>query len=384
MSFKSVMFSLVVFSMTLRAAAQALELPEFLKPGTRLTFEEGSAVVHGNNLETVPERQRNSGGVGFLTLDIVHASPQLVAADARSIMLVDAQNQLTQTVAVAAVKGDAQRLGQYWINPQALAALQDTQSDGQKISRIKHEANGKTYDAISIVNTGPANAYESLIYDLKTGVLLSASRSNAGDAGGAGRIGSWQGAAATSHSRFIEMRPLQLPWINEAAPPWATAGQQMVYQGGYQAILSGGAGLPPLPPLGMQIIFTFDQAAEGFVWGKMLTRSDIGTGLPAQENSTDRALGTAMLTPLWISPRVLGQLQPNQIIDQDNVTRLSMAYGGMQGNVGVFIEQGPLEANQYAYDLQSGMLVGIRSQKAQGPNQVQIDLQLTQGPAADR
>lgn len=378
--------------------AQPAALPEFLKAGTRLAFEEGQSTVYGASSHLVPSKDgngwvdnqgkkwdikenMNSGGVGYLALDIVYATPQLIAADGRSVMLVDQQNKLTQSVGPAALTGNSEKLGQYWINPATLAQMADHRGDGELVNRVNYSANGKDYNAISILNAS-ASSYENLIYDLDTGILLSASRSNQGAPvavhAGAGNIGQGAGATNISHTRFIGVRELKLPWANEPPPPWAAAGRSLVFQGGYSAILRGGEGLPPLPPYPMSVTFSFDQAVEGCLLGKMLTRSSVGQGLPAQETTADRCITSAMLTPLWISPRVLAQLQPNQVIDDDSLTRLRLTYAGAQGNVGVFVEQGPLETNQYIYDMQGGTLVAIRALRAQGPNQMQIELQLAQ------
>jgi hypothetical protein len=393
---RSMLSLLLLVLIVVPAFSQEQELPAFLKPGTRLIYEEGESVVHGVGSHLVPSKDgkgwvdnkgnkwdvkdsRNSGGVGFLALDVVYVAPDLIAADGRSIMLVDPMNHLTQSVGATALTGNRQKLGQYWVHPSVLAGMADARQDGQVIHRLNHEANGKSYNAISIMTVSPSS-YESLIYDLETGLLLSSSRSQKGDPVatnlGGGNVGQAQGATVVSHSRFIAARELNIPWANEPAPTWAVAGHQMEYQGGYSAIMGGGAGLPPLPPLGMAVMFSFNQAANGCVLAKMFTRRDIGSGMPAQESATDRCLGTAMLTPLWISPRVLAQLQPNQVIDEDMITRLRLSYAGAQGNVGVFVEQGPLESSQNAYDLQTGALVAIRSLRAQGPNQMQMDLQL--------
>ncbi|MDQ3812823.1 MAG: hypothetical protein M3347_02600, partial [Armatimonadota bacterium] len=324
---------------------------------------------------------RDSGGVAYVTIDIVHATPDFIAADVRSYLI--AENNLPTATGGYAFTGNADAFGNpqltYWMHPARLARLREGREAGQTINRLRYEINNQTYDAVSLT-THTEKIFESEIYDLKTGLLLSSSRSYRGDsvpvATAAGTMGAGQGATVISHARLIGSRQLNLPWADDPAPQWATPGRQLDYQGSKQSLLQGSS-LPPLPASPMAVSFSIDRVVGECALVKMTTRSETGSGLPPQQSTNDRCYGSASLVGLWISPNALRQLQPNQVIDQDSLTQRRVVYLGLQGNAAVFMDQGPLEATYNSYDPQSGMLVGFQSthQMANiGQQQTQLQL----------
>lgn len=371
---------------------QAGDFPEFLRPGVRLTYFEGSSVVQGVNSQVVPDdkgnlvdpqtgkhyRQddmKNSGGVGYAQINIVAVDPELIAADARSFLIIDLNNNICSATSVAGLTGNGDQLGMYWINPARLANMGQQAERGERINRIQYTLNDRNYDAISMVSASGAG-YISRIYDLRTGLLLSSSSSDTGQNVNTldknNTITPGQGSTYISHSRFVSVRQVNIPWADQRTPRWVVAGRQIDYQGGYTAVLQGGA----LPGYGMTVSFSIGQVSHGCAQARMVTRTEIGNGLPAQESTADRCFGSSMLSGLWVSPGALQQLNPNQLIDKDPITRFRTTFMGIQGQSAVFVEQGPAETTQTAYDLQSGVLQSIRSSRKNATGEFQVQLQL--------
>ncbi|MCC6424934.1 MAG: hypothetical protein IT447_15785 [Phycisphaerales bacterium] len=371
---------------------QAGDFPDFLRPGVRLTYFEGSSVVQGVNSQVVPDdkgnlvdpqtgkhyRQddmKNSGGVGYAQINVVTVDPELVAADARSFQIIDLNNNTCSATSVAALTGNADQLGMYWINPARLANMEPHADRNERVNRIQYTLNDRNYDAISMVSVSEAG-YTSRIYDLKTGLLLSSSSSETGGNVNTldknNTITPGRGSSYISHSRFVSIRQVDIPWAQMRMPRWVSKVRQIDYQGGYTAILQGGA----LPGYAMAVSFSIGQVSHGCAQARMMTRSDIGNGLPPQESTVDRCFGSAMLAGLWVPPEALQQLNENQLIDKDPITRFRTTFTGIQGQSAIFVEQGPSEITQTAYDVQSGVLQGIQTRRKTAAGEMQVQLQL--------
>ena len=72
-------------------------------------------------------------------------------------------------------------------------------------------------------------------------------------------------------------------------------------------------------------------------------------------------------------------MQPNQVIDEDPVTRFTMTFAGVDGRYGSVIEEGPLERTTYYYDVESGIFSGFRGERpyAEGMGQLRTETWLT-------
>jgi len=371
---------------------EAGAFPDFLRPGARITYLAGSSVVQGVNSQVVPDEKGNlvdpqtgkhyrtddmksSGGIGYVQINIVSVDPRFVAADVRNFLISDPQNNLSTSTSAAALTGDGNALDMYWINPAQLAHIDPRTGRGTKITRIQYTLNGRNYNAISYLRAN-GSAYTSRIYDLRSGLLLAESSS---DTGGTvptldknNTITPCKGATYITHSRFLAVRQVDIPWAEERTPQWVARGRQLDYQGSYTAVLPSG----PLPGLGMAVSFSIGQVNNGCALTRMTTRSELGTGLPPQETTADRCFGTAMLSGLWVPPQALRQLEPNQVIDEDPITNFRTTFAGLQGQSAVFVEQGPLEFTQAAYDTQTGLLQALRSSRKQPTGEIQVQLQL--------
>ncbi len=349
-------------------AAQGL--PAFLRPGTRLFYNQGQSVTNLNDVPgiclpgiQVDKDHMRSGGIGYFTLDIAHATPDYIAANGRFFLITDVNTGVCRSTGSAACKGDANRVESYWINPAKLGTMKEGRDENWKVFRQQITMNGKTFNAINLLDDNPAN-YSSRYYDLETGILLSLSQCVHNNPDPNVR----EGMQTMDHVRFAGMRAIKYPWPLGGAPQWAVKGATFNYQGSYGV----NAGMGPLSyPLTVSI--QLDDGQDGVFTATTRVSKSIGQGLPAQESTAKQVFGSAILTNLWMSPDALRKLQPNQLIDDDPGTKHRVIFQGMQNNAAVIVDQGENESTQFFYDTNNGLLTAV-SKTAQN----QVGQEMTQ------
>lgn len=382
-------------------ATGELKMPAAIRPGMRVSYHAGDSVIAGvaSKLQPIPGKNGQwfdpktgqnfnvtnvptSGGVGYVQVNVLAASPELVALDTRNFPIVDVQRGIAASGGGAGVVGDGASAGAYWIHPALLALVSGDggvpQPAGVKIGRIKYTAGQKQFNALSIVNDY-ASGFDHSVYDLETGLLVSRTGSMLGEGVSVidprtGQVTRGKGTTVIYHTIFVEAREVKVPWGEQAPPEWVKKGLQLSYSGSYATTTPMG----PLPGLGLARAVQIGNVVNGVATAQVSTRADLGSGLPAQDSKEDRCFGSAMLNPLWLAPKSLEMLQPNQVLDEDRVTGFRVTFQGNQNGAGAFVEQGPVESTQYIYDSRSGVLSGVRSTRQQGTGQVQSHLTLTQ------
>jgi hypothetical protein len=56
----------------------------------------------------------------------------------------------------------------------------------------------------------------------------------------------------------------------------------------------------------------------------------------------------------------LRRLQPNQVLDEDPVTRSTVTYLGTDGNLALIVEKSPRDTAEFWYDARTGQLAQTR------------------------
>lgn len=365
-------------------------LPAVIKPGMRLTWWAGSASVAGarsvlvqnangdwvdsNGQRYAEEGSVGAGGAGYTQLDIVAAGPDGIAADVHTWLISDLAANAVITTGNAGLVGNSQSLDTFWVNPAHLATLQDQNQHGVRILRGPYSLANRTYNSISIATT-TGSGYSRQTYDLDTGLCLVNSSSSIGaavmTADPSGRSGVGAGSTMITHTRLVSVREMQLPWANSALPAWLRQGSSFEYQGSYGTQIPG---VPEVPSLPMSFSLRVDRVGNGFATGKSFSRMP-GLMQP-QESQADRVIGAAVIGGLFVDPRVLQQLRPDQVIDQDPVTGVRTVYAGVQDGCGIVVSQCARESTSFAYDLGSGLLRSSTMRQFGGVGTIQIDLRL--------
>ncbi|HVT91051.1 MAG TPA: hypothetical protein VHD56_19520 [Tepidisphaeraceae bacterium] len=364
---------------TLAQNSPAPQLPPFLKPGMRITYQGGNSTLRGTRMVLDPqfgyikkgndlyrlEEGRSGGGVGYTQLNIQAADPNLIAADVAIYLNVDLANNIVVGSGFATMVGNASGLGDYWKPLSMLSAVTDgPQPDGTVGSHSVYSLNGQNYNVVTIRYSGP-NRTSINSYDLQTGLLISGGSIDTDaatiitDPNGVVQ-GSANGSAQISHLRFVSVRQVNIPWAGDPMPPGLVKGSRFEYQGGDRAVLGGGAGLPPLPPRAVAMSLIIGDIASGCAVSTIVQRADLGQGIPPSQTTANRCFSSAQLNGLWISPRAVAAMQPNQVLDQDPVTRFRVIFAGVQNGFASIYEQGPREMVERYYALQTGLLTSSR------------------------
>lgn len=372
-------------------AADAGSLPPAIAPGVRVTWYLGSATLNGVRSQLVQDDQGNwvdpqtgqrysdsaspnAAGAGFLQLTILAADAQGIAGDTRNFVMLDpARGSVTSTVTQGLV-GDAETLGEYWIHPRKLAATQEQKTPGYRVARLKYPLEGRVFDAI-VFETRNASGFFRNTYDLATGLLIVGSSSTTGASVPTvdpnGRVSPGAGATTITSMMLRNVRDLQLPWAAAEAPA-LRRGEQRSYTGSYSTQIPG------VPEMPMQYSFAvqIESAQRGFVVAKTRSRLESSYSAP-QESETTRVFGAPMLAGLFVPPAALRSLRPDQLLDEDPITRFRTVFAGVQDGHAVIVEQGPNETNQFAYELSSGMLGAMDLRQTNGVGTTVVRLSAT-------
>jgi len=374
------------------AAPAAASLPSWMQTGTRVTFYSGSASLPGVTTTLVEDDQGNwvdqngrrystqdqagSAGAGYTQYDLAYVGDDGIAAQMNNYVFMDAQLGTTVLTTTQGYVGDRNGLGDVWIHPARLAAMQEQETRGFRVRRLRYPLNGREYDAITTQSTS-AGGFMRTTYDLETGLLLVLSSSTVGRSvltpNPNGTSSTAAGVTTIVSVRLIGVRRLQLPWAQQALPPWLQAGSQWHYRGTSRNSLAEGL----LAPWAFEAVIGIDRREPHFATAKVTTRLDYGTGAAPQESASERVVASGLIGGLYVDPAVLERLQEQQVIDEDPVTRRRTFVAGRDGGTVTIRESGPLDLGSWTYDTRSGRLVGIGAQQRQGPATITIEAQIT-------
>ncbi len=354
--------------------AREVPLPEFLKPGLRMAYQEGQSEVQGVDFQLAPavnapwnpKDNQNSGMLWYLAIDIAHAAPRLVAGNASKFIISDVARDATTFGGIAAIVGNGAKFGDYWVHPAQLAQIPEGRGPGQTINRVDYVLDGKTYKALSLYQFS-ARSHISRIYDLGSGIMLYSSTAQRNAPvlvpDGAGGVGPGRGSTHVTHSRYIGARQLQIPWAAAAPPDFLAKGKVLDFQGTYGMIMQGG--LNPLMLRQSQTV-RVDEVLDDVVVASVFSRREMGHGEAPGESAEQHCFSATLLNCHWIPPAAFRDLRPNTIIDEDRLTHYSLTYTGIQNNLAIFTNTGPSEQSTLGYDTRNGLLVysTARSQQA--------------------
>jgi hypothetical protein len=339
------------------------QLPAFIKPGLRVTWHGGDSTLQGTRLVRDPKgniwyqgdwhsltNMRGSGGVGFSQLNVVARSENDVLCDIRHLPrdLMDDNSYLAGTQ--DAVTGDGKRIGDYWIHPSELAAMEKKRDPGDRVTFGKRTFGEKTYDVVSMAST-QGRFYYSRTYDLATGFLLFSGSMDVEPETlvqdkAKGSVETYAGRGQYSHLSFVSSRMCTIPWADSKLPDWIKKGRSMEYRG-----------------QGVQYVFNFERAAASGMSTRQVVTTQMGPGLPALNNTVARAFGPAMFDGLWIAPEGLAALKARQVLDFDNHTGREVLVGNVFEGKLPIVTRGRTDTLEQFYDLNSGKMVYARYTK---------------------
>ena len=119
-------------------AATTAPVPAIFAVGSRLTWNSGDATLEGAKLVPDPdgwlwrdgqwyrvESTGGNGGVGYEQIDVLSNTGGSIVGDLRLFLNTDLQQNINVPAGTAVVVGTPDGIGDYWVPPARLAALQD-------------------------------------------------------------------------------------------------------------------------------------------------------------------------------------------------------------------------------------------------------------------
>lgn len=352
--------SLVLAAWLLAQGPALAQLPESIKPGLRVTWHGGDSTLQGARLVRDPKGTiwyqndwysltdiRGSGGVGFSQLNVVSRDKDEVLCDVRHHPrdLLDEHSYLIGTPDV--VLGDGDRIGDYWVHPTQLKAMEPRRDAGGHVVFGQRVFGEKTYDVVSMAST-QGGTYSSRTYDLGSGFLLFSGSMDVEPETliknqATGAVDRHAGRGQYSHLSFVSTRQCSMPWADASLPDWMAAGRSMEYRG-----------------QGTQYTFEFERAAARGMRTRLVVTTQSGPGLPPLTSTVARGFGAAMFDGLWVPPAGLAALEPRQILDTDPHTHREVLVGEVFDGKLPIVTRGRADMLEQFYDQRSGKLVYSR------------------------
>ncbi len=355
-------------------SAPTMAAPAWVKPGARITIWVGSATYMGSgNMTTlVPDpngnlvkkngqrvRKSTAGGgaggpagAGFMQIDIISASSEVVLMDVRTFT---GDGQVSKPH-LSMVTGQAAHPGscEYWIHPTLLQQLKLGPCGPWNVLKGTWPVQDRTYNAVVF-----QNAEGHVVYDLDSGVCLGLSHGTDSTSThtqldpNTGRYGpATSNNRSMSESYFVGIRQLNLPWASDGIEA-----QALNYEGGTfrgELVVTPNYGQPGSP-----LAYEMSVLNRGIGWfGAQILQVMNGEKAPM-----NRFTAATQVGGLCMNPKSLANLQQGQVIDQDPVTgyRTHVEFKGSsnqgQAVVGI-VEEGPGGLVRWVYSATTGELVG--------------------------
>jgi hypothetical protein len=360
-------------------AVRKLTAPDWVKPGVKITFWSGSAIIQdqaGQSTLTPDPNGRlmvdgkkyrqswvagGSGGVGFTQIDIVGVSKDIVVMQTSSFLhdgSVEAPTLMTVVPFTCHTSGC-----DWWIHPSALRMLAQ---QGTFAMPGKWTTNGQLRD-VFLVRDGAG----STVYDAETGILLSWSN----QVKNTGTETYYDPATQTAQVRpktgstlaVNQFRSVRTTYRSELAgmPLPATALSFKGLEARLDKTMDMQVGMGPSPVEGFTA--RLERVLEKGNWLVIkltrLSMSTSGMAVPLREQRSVLLITTpAAIGSSFLPTEYLQGLKQGQVLDRDPVTGYTVGVSqvGQDGNgrpMVAITRGGPIEQTTYYYDAKSGVMV---------------------------
>jgi hypothetical protein len=374
---KTILFSSLLSFAVLRLLAQDLSAiyPALKTLPAPASIAEGLRLSYYSSIGDIPDADYNKwggnqgewdyatapSGHGYTQLDVIALSQGIAA------LTVQAWQYSDWTGPLVPIRGGQSGLltcaggGDWWVHPQVLAQIQETQSPEFTILKVIQVLDGRSYPAIRIQHVTDTNR-QATVYDLSTGLLL------------------FKGTAVkTAHTIFASQmfyrgsRILPFAAHPQPVPIWINPGLRLDYQGQYYTQVAGS--LPAGWPL--DALIEIRAVGDGwFLYDQTTTISGIPGLPPSVETSTLVGGGN-----LYVAPSVLKALQAGAVLDTDPITGCQLSVTQTGNNVTLRSTVGTVSATEFQFDAASGLMNGFRSWDSMDPIlQTASELKLIQWP----
>lgn len=349
-----------------------LPSPDWVKEGARVTYYGAAASLPADRFyyykdeHGLPQRGDEVGpaGGGFTQYTVVART----AASVIGVLENFAQDVGTGTLVPAPGAGsiDPAGAGACWANPAALAKADRFQSDFLLVQKSPYPLGGQTFKSVRFHYVSETSVLDS-VYDLDSGLLLF--------------FGSAVLSGDRRHTQLTQMtfcgrRQLALMAGQPDLPGWVNQQKQLQYRGQLLVLMPG------MPTFPMPMALTLSKSDGGARWAKY----QVATQAQGQPPGTlDLYCGAAqLLGEPFMSPQVLAELQPGQVIDEDPQMRVTVrveSVGPQAGvqNLVVISQSGKGFVRLRGYERDSGRLLLVQTDQQVGTATHRTQLQLAGG-----
>lgn len=376
----------------LMPAAATAGPPPVIGLGTRLVYYTAAASIPGERGQLVQDDngrwinratgQRydeheipGAGGESFEVLHVGYLDERTVQLTQRSY-LIDGTTGRTMYTSEAGTVSHAGCAGDFWVHPQVLAALPDTDHAGIRVLRMPYRLGELVFNAIRIHTTTTAG-FTAYVYDLDSGLLLYFGSHTvgpdiltpySGQESGPGR-----GSTQLTNGWIRDIQNVEVPWRDAPTPEWVTQFREIDYEGTLSVVVPGSPTFP-LP------VRQHVRAGErGRDWLQVRTEAVMSPveQFPMQFVTSH---GPASIGGLWVAPQALARLTQGQLIDRCEIVGYTTSVAATNADFVTISEAGPLHRNDFTYDARSGLLAAVTRVQQLGDTQHVLELRLVRGP----
>lgn len=376
------------------AAAEA-PAPPCIKPGTRLTYFGMTASIPGSYGQLVQDdngtwmdketgkryREEDIGGAGSAAFNVIyvgHVGGGVVQLSTKLYTLNTATKLCTFAVGGGLV-GHAGCAADYWIHPDVLRQVQEVNAQGVRILRMPYTVAGKTYKAIRF-QSEDKSGYQARVYDLETGLMIFHGSRMQGPSvvtaplGDSTQTGIGEGSTQVITGWIVEVKDIDVPWKNAAAPKWIEQFRQLSYKGVQTSEVAAAT-----TRLNRAMTATVTPKARGPGWVRFNNRYLFESlpGMRPEEVPQEGACGGATIGGLWIAPEALANLRPGQVVETNDKVGTTVTVSEVRQGAVAVSEVGPLHRTDCTYDTRTGMLSAMTLTQQIGLAKITHRIQLT-------
>jgi len=377
------------------AAAQAGP-PPCIKPGTRLTYYGMSASVPGSYQEAVLDENGNwvlkgtgqrigtrdipgASGSGYNVVQVGTIGDGVVQVSSR-LYTIDTTTQTCMYSMGSGMVTNAGCASDFWIHPDALKDVQAVNANGVRIVRMPYTVGGTQYNAIRLQNES-ASGYNAYVYDLETGLMIFHGSRAAGKSvvtpPMGGNLGLGAGSTQLVTGWIMEVKDVDVPWKDAPTPDWVGRFGQLSYSGAQTTMMPMAGSRLDRP-----MTVTVTPKARGDNWLRFVTQGVIQSvmGMPPEQTQEDGACGAATIGGMWISPQVLKNLRPQQVIDRNEIVGTTTTVGNVRPGFVTLSEVGARHRIDTTYNTRTGVMAANSIAQQIGMATTTHSIQLVNGP----
>ncbi len=327
-----------------------LAAPDWLNEGLRVTYASASATTPGDNEDL------GGGGGGLIQYDVVAKERRTVATYGTFYLDLGGgsyQNNFNFPSVTSSGVGD------FWVNPTALANAEDVAGDGMIVARMPYSAAGEEFDAIRLQYEGDKSTYVWM-FDVASGLLLFYRHD----------VEVGNNAHQLAQMTLAGVRQLKLPWKSGGPAIAIKKGNSVDYTGQFSTLIAGG----PVVPLPMSAHIEVTRTRPRWT---LTTQDGAMNGQPS--GSSPGVTGaTQLFGGVWLPKDALTVRPRRAVIDTDPLTGATVTFAhGSNGTI-TLTESGDSWATALIYDGATGILIAVHKEVQVGVGRNIYDLQIVQ------